>query len=86
MTDYPRRRAMTGVYYPVWRDGKFVSIDVSDLIEEEIRSVLETKSQKDIINLAVTLTNVIKDCGEKYQVPFVKTRDELRAEEKEGEG
>lgn len=80
MTRYPRRRALTGAYISIYRNDEYVSIDVSDLTEEEIRENFKEVSQKQMINWLVTLTTVIKKLGERCNAPFVKTREELEAE------
>lgn len=83
---YPRRREMSGVYISVHRDAEpFVgdmSVDITDLTEEELRDHLRYRTTPELVNLVVTLKNVINTLGEKYKVPFVKTREELWKDQK----
>ncbi len=83
--DYPRRREMTGVYIPINREispnhSADLSIDITDLTEEELREHCFNETHASLTNLVVTLKNVINKLGDKYGVPYSKTREELKRE------
>jgi len=79
------RKELTGVCYPVDRNGKLLSLDISDMEDDEVRDVLKVLSADKLINTIITLIKVLKKISREYEVPDKLTREEKLHEPTEEE-
>lgn len=73
-------RDLTGIFFRVARDGKWLSVDIADMDTEEIKSVLQGKDVNWLINLATSLTSVINRIADEFQIPEQADREAIFGE------
>lgn len=61
-------RKLDGVYFRVYREGKWQSICFSDLTEDERRNVMAGKSAEWLKSLCCILADTIKSIGETLDI------------------
>lgn len=61
-------RNLDGVYFRVERNGKWETVCFSDLTDEEMKTVLDGKSDKWLRSMCVHLGTVIKEIAEEFGI------------------
>ena len=61
-------RNLDGVYFRIERDGEWQNICFSDLTDEEMDKVMETRSEKWLKQMCKILANSLKDVGDEFDI------------------
>lgn len=75
---YPKRRDLDGIYFRVNRDGRWVSLCLTDLTPEEREEVVDGRSDAWLSSLALALADALRELGD--QLDVVGTRPEKETE------
>lgn len=63
-----KKRELDGVYFRVFRDGKWDSVCFTDLTEDQQRAIMENKSSEWLANMCVILARVIRELGDDLDI------------------
>ena len=72
----PQERNLSGIYARIKRDGKYQSIDITDMTPEELTEFLNSKAMSIdyLARLVQNLVETIQTIGEKFDI---QTEEEL---------
>lgn len=66
--DYPARRDLDGVFFRVERDGRWLSLCLTDLTEAERERVTEGRSPEWLRGLALVMARTLREMGDQLGV------------------
>lgn len=66
--NYNMNRNLDGVYFRIQRDEKWQNICFSDLTEEEMKNVMESKDEEWLKSLCIILGQTIHEIGEELDI------------------
>lgn len=61
-------RGLDGIYFRIERDGKWQSICLSDMTEEEIDKALENRNRTFAISCIKILARTLKEIGDQFNI------------------
>jgi len=73
--DKPKRRELSGICCVVEREGKTLSLDLTDLTETELYRILKSQSETGLQRYIHTLCNSINKLADQYDIPLKKGRE-----------
>lgn len=65
---YPMKRDLDGVYFRVERDGRWLSLCLTDLTEVERERVMEGRSPEWLRDLALIMARTLREMGDQLDV------------------
>lgn len=65
-------RELTGIYYRIQREGKWCSVDISDMTEEEMKETINDMNPVMAKRLCVVLAKKIKAIGDQFNIVAVE--------------
>lgn len=73
---YPIERNLDGIYFRVKRDGKWYSICLSDMTEEEMREIFDKMNYEMLKSTAVLLAQTVRKLGDTFNISCVDPEDD----------